>query len=453
MENHLSLTEKAGLAAISLLFFVWPIPHTVSLRDLLLVLSLVLFISLAWRKRWPGETLRDLRLPVGILAALTLWMYVVAIFISAETAWSLDEIQSQWWRALAALTVGALVALASQGDPSFKQKILVILLAVLTLHIAYVDLQAVQGWLGFGSSKRIAGLTDGPDKSNYLTNLLFCFLLAELFYRARYRKPVLPIRHAVLAALLVLAAISEYAESTRNGIITLTLMVLVLSVLYLDTHRGRLKKSILAIGVGIVLLVAFGGSAWVMSARQSSSLSALIETVPLAWDTQRYKAWQDEHRHPLPKLSNGEPVETSAYQRIAWFKEGLMLVREHPLGIGYGRNAYGHGIQAKYGVPVGHSHSGLLDLAIGIGIPGVLFALALFASLMSLAYRRLQTAPNYAAVLLLLVVLDYSARLLLDSIQRDHMLQQFMFLAGLAAVMTMTETATAAREKPRPSYG
>jgi hypothetical protein len=51
------------------------------------------------------------------------------------------------------------------------------------------------------------------------------------------------------------------------------------------------------------------------------------------------------------------------------------------------------------------------------------------------AWRHCRGGANYAALLLLLLLTDYGARMLLDSVIRDHMLQQFMFLAGLAAVL------------------
>ncbi len=130
-------------------------------------------------------------------------------------------------------------------------------------------------------------------------------------------------------------------------------------------------------------------------------------------------------------------MDVSVYLRIAWLKEGLLLVRDHPFGIGFDRNAFGHGLKAKYGRGVGHSHSGLLDMAIGLGIPGALLWLGFFASLAAIAWRRHRASGNYAAILLLLLLLDYGVRMVLDSVIRDHMLQQFMFLAGLAAVLTV----------------
>lgn len=431
--------EILGLVLLGILFFVWPVGHTVTARDVLLILNFALFGYFAWVRGGLGTVLRELSVPALVLAGLTAWIYFVAFFISPETAWSLNEISSQWWRALAVVLVGALVAIAAYENPKLTSGVLVVLLVTLVAHILYVDFQAARGLLAPGPLDRIAGLTEGPDKSNYLTNVLFGFLLVEVFFRAVYRKRVLPLSNTVLAAVLVLTAVSVFAERTRNGMITLALMLLLLGWFYLRERHERLNKLALSAGISVMMLIVLGGVALVVTARQSSSLTELIDTIPIALDTEHYKAWQDEAPKNWPKLPNGETVDISLYQRIAWLKEGLLLVRDHPLGIGFGRDAFGHGLKAKYGQGTGHSHSGLLDLGIGTGIPGVLLWLGFFASLMYLAWKRFCTAQNYAAILLMLIMLDYGVRMLLDSVIRDHMFQQFMFLTGLAAVMMVAE--------------
>jgi O-antigen ligase len=431
--------EIAGLAILGLLFFVWPVPHTVSVRDLLLLLVLLIFGYVTGRNRRWRDSLHALAVPAILLALLTAWMYFVAFVISPETGWSLDEISSQWWRALVAVLAGALVATAAGENPGLKRGVLIVLLAALVAHIVYVDFQAVQGLLAPGSPGRMAGLTEGPDKSNYLTNVLFGFLLAELFFRVVLKRRVLPLPDAVFAAVMVLAVVSVFAERTRNGMITLVLMLLLLGWCFLRERRVRMNKLAVSAGIAAMTVIVLGGVALVVSARQSSNWNELIDTVPIAWDTEHYKAWQEGNQAEWPKLPNGQTVDVSLYLRVAWLKEGLLLVRDHPFGVGFGRNAFGHGLKAKYGRGGGHSHSGLLDMAIGLGIPGALLWLGFFASLATVAWRRHRAGPNYAAILLLLLLIDYGVRMVLDSVIRDHMLQQFMFLAGLAAVLTVAD--------------
>ena len=431
-------TEIVGLVLLGLLFFVWPVPYTVTLRDLLLLSNLAVFGYLSWVRGGSRAVLRGLRVPVLLLAGLALWMYFVAFFISPETAWSLDEIASQWVRGFMALLIGAFVAIAARENAGLTRGVLAVLVTVLALHILYVDFQAVGGLFTPGPLDRMAGLTEGPDKSSYLTNILFGFLLAELFLRVVTRQRLLPLSRSVFVVLLSLVAFSVFAERTRDGIITLVLMLLLLGWLYLRQRRARLNKVAVSAAIAATLAVVLGGAALVVTARQSSSLNELIGTIPIAWDTEHYKAWEVGNQDGFPKLPGGQAVDKSVYLRIAWLKEGLSLVRDHPLGIGFGRNAFGHGLKAKYGKGEGHSHSGLLDLAIGLGVPGVLLWLGFFASLANVAWRRQRAGPNYATILLLLLLTDYGVRMLLDSVIRDHMLQQFMFLTGLTSVMMIT---------------
>lgn len=435
-----------GVVLLGLLFLAFPIPRTISLRDLLLLLALLVFGYIAWRNRRRHENPRALVVPAALLAGLTVWIYFVAFFVSPETGWSLGETNSQWLRGVMALLLGAMAALATGGEAGPRRKLLLAVLVPLLLHVLYVDFAAVKILMQHQPLDRLGGLTEGPDKSNYLTNMAFAFLFTELFFRLVHGRRILPFGNAVLGAVTVATLLSVPVERMRNGIIALVVMLLAVGVLYLATRRGRLKRTA---HVGIVLamiLVAVGGLGIAATAKQSTSLRNLIATIPIAWDTEHYKAWQDEKKYGWPVLPSGETVDPSAYQRIAWFKEGLILVGEHPLGIGYGRNAYGHGIKAKYGEGYGHSHSGLLDLTIGIGVPGALLWLGFLVSLISLAWRHYRSAGNYAAVLLLLVLIDFSIRMLVDSVIRDHMLQQFMLLAGLAAVLTVA--GAPAKRKP-----
>ena len=447
-----SKMKLMGLVLIGFLFFIWPVPHTVTARDLLLLLNLVLFAYLAWRKGLSREAVRELSVPAVILVVLTAWMYIVAVFISTETAWSFSEIQSQWWRALLALCIGGCVASAAKDNSEFMSRVWLVLFTVLMLHILYVDLLGAREWLAAGPAERVEGLTGGPDMSSYLTNILFGFLLAEVFYRAVHGARMLPLPNGLLASALGLTLMSVFAERTRNSIITLVLMLIAWGALYLLALKGRWKRPFILAVVGVMFLVVLGGLGLIAKARDSSSLDNLFETVSIAWDTEHYKAWQDGGQDGWPRLSNGETVDPSGYQRIAWFKEGLKLVRDHPFGIGYGRNAFGHGIKAEYGATLGHSHSGLLDLMIGIGIPGALLWVAFIVSLAYLAFRRLRmpATPDYAAALLFFLVLDYGVRMLFDSIERDHILQQFIFLAGLAVVTMVRESPAIIDRKKHP---
>mgnify|MGYP001608157375 CR=1 FL=1 len=197
--------ELIGLVLLGLLVFVMPLPRTISPRDLLLVLVLLFFGYFAWRGGI-GAAIRGISPPVGILMALTIWMYVVALFISPETSWALDEIQSQWLRGLVSFAAGILIATAAGPRADLGRKALLAVFIALLVHAAYVDAMALyqwpQDWMQGGDFTRISGFAGGSDKSNYVTNTLFCFLFADLLIRRLRGKNLLPVDNRALWAAL-----------------------------------------------------------------------------------------------------------------------------------------------------------------------------------------------------------------------------------------------------------
>lgn len=445
--------EIISLIILGLLLFLMPLPRSISLRDLLLFLVLVCCAYLAWRRAGGIDiALRDMALPVGILVALTTWMYGVAFFISAETSWSLEEIHSQWFRGLASFAAGMLAATVARQSADFGKKATLALFIALLAHVVYVDAMAFYQWsptlIHGGDFKRISGLAGGSDKSNYVTNALFCFLFAEALSRRLYAKNFLEIDNKALWTAFALTFLSMFAERMRNGVIVFVLLLVLTALFYLQAQKNRARKMALRANILGVLFMVIGGlvlAIFIKPVSNPVSVGNLLGTAVIAWDTEKYKAWQDEPKYGLPKLPNGDTVDGSLYQRVAWFKEGLLLIKDNPLGVGFGRNAFGHGLKAKYGVGRGHSHSGMLDFTIGVGIPGMLLWLGFFVSLVLIAYKRYRASHHPATLLLIFLLFDFGARMFLDSVIRDHMLQQFMLLVGFSGILMMTKTVKQAK--------
>lgn len=436
----MSLRNISTLFFLGALFFVWPIPGTIALRHLLMVISLALLAHAAYRHRADFVNPHTLRMPMIWLSALTIWIVADAVLISPEPSWSLKEIWGQWLMALVALLIGFLAAspwISRWGAP--VSRVIGVVFAGLLIHVLYVDYIGLAQLVTSGTlPSRVAGLTEGMDKSNYLTNMLMAFLLAEIFFRASFGKRTLPFGNALLAAIVAATLFSSYLEAVRNGMIGLIIMSLSLTGLYWYENRG--KHSFFRLGLTFFAIIVTAGIFSSFYAQSDPRWKSFIETVPIALDTEHHKAWLNRVQYPYPTLADGTMVNASNYERVAWIKEGLLLIADHPLGIGYGRNAFGHALHVKYGVAgVGHSHSGLIDLGVGTGIPGILLWLGFIGSLMSVAWKRYDGHKSYYALVLLFIVAGFFSRMLVDSISRDHMLQQFLFLVGLLALVMLKE--------------
>ena len=244
-----------GLALAAALFFIWPIPRTTSLRDLLLVVCLGLFAYLAYRSsrrapiRW-----QSLRVPFGLYLVLSVWIVFVAIAISEETAWSLNEIRGQWLKATIALVAGGLLGAAIRHDDNTLRLTLTIIGIALLLHVLYVAYQAYQALLDFVATlsvwpqqkvllTRVVGLTGGSDKSNYLTNMLLYFLLAEIFIRSVFHRRFLPVGNIPLTVITMVALFAVYVEAMRNGIAELAIVLGVAVILVMRESDARVAWS------------------------------------------------------------------------------------------------------------------------------------------------------------------------------------------------------------------
>ncbi len=418
----------AGLALVVLLFFVWPIPRTISLRDTLLVACLGLFAWQAFRNRKTSFPWQPLRLPFGLYLALSVWIVFVALAVSDETAWALGEIKGQWLKATIALVAGGLFGAIAFRNEGLRRVALIGMGVALLLHVLYVDYEALR-YPSLRAFMRIAGLTEGPDKSNYLTNILLYLLLADICLRFVSHRRFLPIGNIPLVGIVALALLAVLFESLRNGVIELAIVLaLAWGVMAAVSNRAR-RAAMLSVGFVLIAIVLVLGY---LSLRQDDRWRTFLETVPIALDTDN-RAWINEGQ-PQPKLASGQTVDWSNYMRIARIKAGVALTLENPLGVGFGRNAFGHAVMKKYGETSSHSHSGLIDMSIGTGIPGTLLWLGFLASLAILGWRAFRHTRDYYALALLFLVTGYSFRMLVDSTIRDHMLQMFLFLAAFLAV-------------------
>lgn len=425
----------ASLILVGLLFFVWPIPRTISLRDLLLVTCLGLFAWLVYRDRHASFSWRSLRVPFGLYLALSIWIVFVALVVSDETAWTLGEIKGQWLKGMIALFAGGLLGAALRVDHRALRLAFVVVGAVLLLHVLYVDWLALRNWPAVGITRRIGGLAEGPDKSNYLTNILLYFLMAEFFIRAAFQRQFLPIGSIPLGAITLLALFAVYVQNVRNGIAELVVVLGLFTVLAVresgHTRRRIIAASALAL-VGAAVVLGY------LNLRTDQRWLTFVETIPIALDIENNRGWISEGL-PQPRLASGETVDWSNYSRIARIRAGLSLIADRPLGVGFGRNAFGHAVEKKYGQRTAHSHSGIIDLGVGTGVPGVVLWLAFLGALWLLGYRGMRESHGFPALTLLFLTTGYSYRMLVDSTIRDHMLQMFLFLAAFLAVIVANQ--------------
>jgi hypothetical protein len=182
-----------------------------------------------------------------------------------------------------------------------------------------------------------------------------------------------------LVLLAVLATF--YFINIKNGIAYSIILLILFGFLVLNLRLKNLTFSYSEIRhwkiwiIKVVLIMAVGlismpivsrhieqnrswGSFWV-----DSKVAIQVD------QTDEWKFW-GQKGYPLNEL--GKPVSPTNYERLSWGIIGLRLLGDNPLGYGLVENSFGFLTKIKWpDSRLAQSHSGWLDLALGIGIPGI----------------------------------------------------------------------------------
>lgn len=462
----------AAWSALLLITFtlltVWQIPGTIGLRNTLAAL-LIVVMTATWAFALKNPTLcicnqRGGKGSVGsapliLLGSLTLWIVIVIYYWSSNPVLSWHEFRGQW---LAALVAGAcgmgLASIARQRGTSYVNALVLTVFWGLLIQVVLHDILGAIYWWSTGNApfrqasvlylpEVIRAIWHGqniwesfngtsPDKFSYVNNTLAALLVAEIIQRLLSGKRWIPCSNLMIGFAVVSMVLCSYWLQMRNGNVGLLLLLLfaVLMVTLRVLNRHGVHKVILVFGLVLSLL---GGVGFAMI-KSDPRWEKLGETVPIALDTKTYHRWLTK-TGAYPEIKQGIPVDISAYERLAWGKEGVTLIMEHPLGVGYNRNAYGDTIERKYpnaGPNQGsHSHSGIIDFAIANGIPGLALWISFLATLFWIGWEAFQGRRIANGLALMFLVSGFMTRSIVDSNIRDHILQQFLFLAALLVVL------------------
>ncbi|WP_082696061.1 O-antigen ligase family protein [Aquitalea pelogenes] len=273
----------------------------------------------------------------------------------------------------------------------------------------------------------------------FLINFVLAFVVATLCFGHWGRQRVSRISKPWLLAILALFVFVSLHAAARNGMIGmvyLSFSMLLLYSIFQGVKHGWAKLLL----IWLVVIGTLSGLV-VYAIKQDSRNLAFTESVAAGWDYQHHPSWTQIG--PLPLMSNGEPVDDSAFKRVAWIHSGLDMIASHPLGFGFMREVFAQAA-TSLGIKnnLGHAHSGFIDLGLALGVPGIVLWLLFCASLFVTGYRRFRYQQDVRGLMLMLMVCGFLGRMLNESIFRDHMLQLLLFVAGalLAEMIAMAKT-------------
>ncbi|OYZ99495.1 MAG: hypothetical protein B7Y05_26055, partial [Polynucleobacter sp. 24-46-87] len=184
--------------------------------------------------------------------------------------------------------------------------------------------------------------------------------------------------HAVYFIAVFTIPIIFYLQTVRNGILYAGVIVIIaLGVLGISVLiRGSLKQKTI-FGILVILLIMMSAA----SLKANPAWKMLVADIKVAVELDKVDNWKYQGQSGIsyPMNESGNLVNTSNYERVAWFLAGVRLLPENPLGYGLMTLSFDHLTKEKWPNSfMSQTHSAWLDFALGYGIPGVsLLAIAL----------------------------------------------------------------------------
>jgi len=193
------------------------------------------------------------------------------------------------------------------------------------------------------------------------------------------------------------------AAQALNGVLIAGFMGAVLVALFLRHSIVSYKASgsrkwfllLLIVSMLAVTLITF----WNYDKKHEQKLNNLIGDARIASQIDKHSAWQRDQTIIQPSTPNneiGRPINGSTYERVAWFVKGVQLLTAHPEGAGFSHRAFRYFMhQENPNFNVNKTHSGWLDFALGVGVPGVILT---WIAMALVVRRALSNASSINAI-------------------------------------------------------
>ena len=108
------------------------------------------------------------------------------------------------------------------------------------------------------------------------------------------------------------------------------------------------------------------------------------------------------------------------------------MLMVHPWGMEISRDTFQKLELSNYGhAGMAHSHNSWIDFGLEVGIPGLLLWASFLFILIQKGWQAWKVQKEPLGLALAVLVIMFAVRGLLDSIFRDHEIEQFILVAGL----------------------
>jgi O-antigen ligase len=427
MNLSLKNLQLSFCIAFLMLNSVWLIPGTMALRYLALFIGLISLVLLHTQIQYPKVSIKNY-LPIILLLSLFLWLGFLRAFVTPSPELMDLEINTIWKRSLleGLLGIGLGIILSLKTSPIKIRVFLGILLAPTVIFYLSTGLNFIREGLIFWNYTA-TGTQYYVPKYQFVLFSMIAFAWA-IFQLVNEINKLTFSKIALIFVTLTVIAYSLFLVNGKNGFLYMGLILIAVMIQLLWKNIRNLK-------VILLVVTLFVGSSYIgyQHVKSNPVWSNLIEDIEVARHTDEIQVWKNYHDGELDELQNasGNKVSNTTYFRTAWLIEGSKLVADNPLGYGLIQNSFKYIAKEKWpDSTLSHTHSGWLDIILGLGIPGFFLILSTFIGLIKKGFASENIYAKSAVWVLPTIFLAFLTSELSEKISFEVMIFYLAFYCG-----------------------
>lgn len=360
----------------AILWGVWLLPHTVFIRHIAMVLGAVIGLYvciLNWHLFFKKEAVS-----IYVILLLIIWVVFHYLFIGTNRALQFQELTGVWKKIIIcipfALGLGIAIGQSKQKKICWNLFYLGLTLPTLIYFGKWVLTHNQIEW-NIQSPYLLLNpnysMPFGISRALYTFYCMPSFVIAHVLILKTKKNELIPMQYLIF---VLLTPLLYYLEGDKAGLFICVAIFLITGGIFLKRfiQKFNFRTFILTTLSFILFILVISGAV-----NKFEQYDETIDNTRIALDVEKYDHWKFQGKMGRPINSKGDEINDSNYYRVAWFKVGLKLLRENPLGYGLLTLSFDHLSKEKWPNSIlSMSHSGLLDFALGYGFVGLSLLLA-----------------------------------------------------------------------------
>lgn len=441
--------NRISVIALSIIFlvlsFVWVLPQTIALRNILLVLGFIFSLCYLTCMKYKPQFNKS-TIPLLIILSLFIWVVLHFSFFSINPDLELKEIKSLWLRAGVGVVLAIALALIIKDSRWAKISFFIALSFTPLINLTVYGYQSFVNGAILLPNEFVTRFLFNKIEAAFFGAVAISVFLGSTFNYLKEKQTLKTMTAEItLFFACCLFVISSVVSASKNGVaISLSLFTLfILCLLYQGLFKSASRLKFLSFAIIFIgVLIAF---AKLHQSSASSGWKSIFADAEVALEIEKNQSWRGLGAQ-IPSNKYGEEIAVNTYERVAWATVGWSLIKQEPFGYGSINHSFKGMLDYQkiaHNVP-GQTHSGWTDFALAFGIPGL--SIIIFSQL-AIIYLGLKRRKNWDLVAVWICLALLPLGVIAEICYKQYFEATLFFIAFAATLVCDTK----AKESPNNS--